>query len=259
MKLKLKLPLILLVLVFLYSCETEEIQEQSSTIESIKKKDSDIYKKDPNVRAEIDLENRMQWISYMTAQTLLRDDDARQQFENEVVNSGTYNAFHIKALLKENVQNASFKNEFRDVFYLYYNEEDLCDTGGRPRGGPTPPSPIGGIPPGTIPPSPFELYIDSILHDDCFEFYLPNGYNPLVAVGGGSGGQIVLKSTAHPLNDDAHNDGYYHNGSYCYNASEISINNNTFGIIIMVRPLRVTIGNCTYDDYSVNNFEDFLD
>ncbi|RZN84763.1 MAG: hypothetical protein EVB11_01545 [Winogradskyella sp.] len=263
MKVILKLSLILLLFSCFYSCETEEIQEDNIETKLLSNKSPirEELEVPQGLEEPIDLENRMQWISFMTVQVLLRNNDARDQFRDEVLISGTSNAFHIKALLNPDVRNETFKDEFRVVFYLYYNENDVCDGIGRPRGGPKPPGNIGGDPydPNAPPsPSPFDLYLSSILYDDCLEFYLPNGFNPLIGIGG-TGGMAFAKSTAHPLTNATTNIGYHHVNS-CL-VSEITIDNSTLGPIIVVRPLALVAAtlSCSYNNYPVDDFEDFLE
>lgn len=271
MKTILKLFAALFIFVCFFACTTDELQEETST-NKLTEENTSIslsgpmnsfgIETDDDESKEIDLENRMQWISYITAQAIMRSNDAKQQFENEVTNSGSAKAFQIANLLDDNVLDSSFKDEFRDVFYLYYDSEFSCTGNGKPKGGPTPPSPIGGTAPGTIPPTPFELYVSSILYDDCFEFYLPNGFSPLAAMNGSStGGAVFLRSTAHPLTNASSNEGYYHSNTNTSNCSvtEITANDNTGGPLIVIRPVITNSSQCTYDKYSVNNYEEFLD
>lgn len=255
MKNTIKLVFTLLLLINVYSCETEETLEQETQSETLERRGNGDGIEVLNNPAAIEIENRMQWVSYMTAQVILRDSGARQEFKDEVEDSGALNAFPIRNLLENDGRNLSFKREFRIEFFYHFNNtygensEDPCDGTGRPEGRPKPTGVLGGMSLDVI----YQMYILSLLNDNCFEFYLPNGYAPLAPLG--SSGFIVPKSTAHPMTNAISNEGFSHT-SACY-VSSITVDDNTPGVIIVVRPFTDGIG-CTYYDFLID-FEDFLD
>ena len=249
MKNIIKISTILLLLFCVYSCETEDIVIQNTVSESFSRKSGVVTEQSSE---SIDLENKMQWVSYMTAQILLNKIDARDDFNDVVVNLGGLNSFPLSTLLEAEYGSEAFIQAFRDEFFLNYNigngANDPCNGVGRPDGRPLPTGTLGGMPDDAI----FSAYISTLLEDDCLEFYLPNGYAP---IGGVGGGPSAIKSTAHPLTNAISNDGFNHD-SACF-VSTMTINDNTPGIAIVVRPFRNTT-NCTYYDYLIN-FVDFLD
>lgn len=251
---KILFKLFLCSLLFVFSCNTEDIQEEPIQPESMNRQAGlDAGSLTPE---EETLENRMQWVSYMTAQTLLESGEARRAFQNELDATGALTTVSFDAIFGDQVIDLSFFNEFRDQFFYYYNQQpgdsnDPCDGNGRPNGSPKPPGTIGGSSNNAI----FEFYISSLLTDDCFEFYLPHGFAYLEPVGNQNGFGSPILSTAHPLNFEPSNEGYKHE-TKCI-VSSMDIDDSTPGFIIVVRPYRAGVV-CTYDDYLMD-FEDFLD
>lgn len=238
----------------MYSCETEELQKGNTQSETLNYNRGVIESNIETIDSAIDIENRMQWVAYMTAQVVLRDQDARNQFIAELESSSSFNSFHIENLLGNNVLNQSFKNEFEIEFNYHYNYtpgqgSDPCDGIGRPQGRPTPTGAVGGVPVGT---TPFDLYVSSLLNENCFEFYLPN-YSSLAPIRDLRLDNV--KSTAHPMTDRVDRNQGYNHFTACY-VSTITIDDNTPGVVILVRPYRNS-NNCTYSDYFFH-FENFL-
>lgn len=157
--------LFLIMFVSFYSCEEKELLDQTS-IENhsdfkINKSALDIQNEDTD---EENLENVMQWVSYLTAQALVRNESAESFFVNTLINRSQENAMSLSDLLDND---NSFRNAFLEEFYYYSGT--ICRT----------PTPSGGPKPGDKPGSSTQgfLYIDMLLNDYNFEFYIPNGYN----------------------------------------------------------------------------------
>lgn len=251
MKTTFKLFLSALLLVTVFSCNLENIEEESvnSEIQERKTLSEDIDAITDG--KEESLHNKMQWASYITAQTLLNSSDARDQMRDALIASGSINTLNLSDLLSENLANQSFRDEFRAQFEFYLNihVNDPCSGVGRPEGTPRPTGTLGGMPETLL----FDIYVSSLIYEDCLEYYMPNGYVliPITSPGPDS----LIKSTAHPLDTSPTNVGYSHT-SRCY-VAEIDVDDFTTDIIIVVRPYRDDFG-CTYEEYDVD-FEEFLD
>jgi len=263
----------LIFLLIIISCETSDLTDEIATKESNEiqlhqnkdLKSSIIYKSiktnenyspSDNWDSTQRLHNRMQWVSYMTAQVLLRSEDARILFQNELDNSSVSNTVALEKLLDPNLANLSFYNEFVDEFLLNYHGSGTCDGIGRPRNRPTPPGDTGGATePQDLDAYLANAYITALLERDCLEFYLPNGFIFIHSTGPGPILSSHIRSTAHPLSAIAtSNDAFNHINS-CF-VDEITVDNSTNGFVILVRPYRSNTG-CLYENYYVD-FEDFL-
>lgn len=256
---KIKGVLFLLITFIMTSCNVNdiEIEEESENLVFEKHKIENINKnalRSRNVKDEA-LQNRMQWLSYITAHTIINDVNARNQFRNEANNSTPLNIITLENLINNPV-NSSFKDAFKDVFLYNYYTTTPCTNGGRPRGRPQPVGVIGGIAPGSdFDTLIFNNYISSLLENNCFEFYLPNGFFFLQSTGISNPTNNPVLSTAHPLNNSDSNYGFK-SFNTC-SVEDVNIDNSTSGLILVVRPFR-SDNNCSYSDYSVINFEDFL-
>ncbi len=241
------------MLLLVISCENGESID-SDRIESIKylkaeKHALDIPTSDFESEKEA-FENRMEWIAYMTAQLLLKNNASKQQFIDAMNNSVHTNVVKLEELLSSSVDNQSFISDFETEFNFYQEEEVSRYGCSRPSGRPTPPNPPS-VAAADFQPTDFELYVSSLLNDDCLELYMPNGYNDGIA----SESLVVIKSTAHPLDDYNSNYGYVHVG-VCNILEEI-IDKFSNGNIIVVRPYR-KFNVCTYEEYADVNFRNFL-
>ncbi|MDH7445379.1 hypothetical protein [Aquimarina sp. 2201CG14-23] len=158
--------LLLLLFVNFYSCDKEEFVtpdsiENQNTFK-VNKTTLDTYSEETE---EESLENIMQWVSYLTAQALVRNESAESFFVNTLVNGSVENTITLESLLdNDNV----FRDAFLEEFYYYHIGSVCRDI--TPSGGPRPTDGAGS---GTIG----FLYTHMLLNDYDFEFYLPNGYN----------------------------------------------------------------------------------
>lgn len=252
-----KLCLTLTVTLVLTSCDTPETSDETIKNEALLKKETanrSLEEVDWDNPEEF--ENQMQWISYMAAQVLLRSEEARQLFQNEIYNSSGSNTIPLENLIGSDIADLSFKNEFRDEFLTNYHENNPCDGIGKPRNRPKPPGTIGGTAPG-VDPNDYLVhhYYSVILDGNCLELYMPNGFAFLQATGTFNNVNIPIKTTAHPLTFDNFNSGFIHNNACSVQEIDV-IDNSSSGLIIATRPYRNN-SNCLYDKYSMN-FEDFL-
>lgn len=258
MKTFFKLSILLLVVSF-YSCEKEEITEFdttsnkrvviSNTLISNKTTTSNNNPR-PYTDAEI-LENSLQWVSFLTAQAVLKDAPAYTQFIGELNNS----TISLSQLLNLNHGNQDFRDAFETEYYIYQNpnqNNEPCAGGGRPRGVPTP-NPCD--PPCNTAVTPFSIYASRLLNDECIELYIP---------GQSFGITNGVVSTAHPMTKDSSNLAYEHFGECIVSEVTVGGNNSINSTnIIVARPDRQSqhiIGqslNCSYSQYPFN-FDNFL-
>lgn len=250
---------LLLISTFIFSCSTEEaieddINSQTLLFENeisqrITTNRNDFLQSDD----AFELENKMQWVSYITAQVLKESARARNEFIEELNNSNTPKVLFLESMLNYPNDRKYFFSEFKRVFLRNYISPGSC-SGAKPEGGPHPNGELGGR--STIDYNQvFEDYLSSILNDDCLEYYLPNGFAYFESTGTGNNSSPI-KSTAHPLNTSASNDGYLldYNHGLC-GVEEIDLVDSEPGFIIVVRPFRSP--NCFYDEYDFE-FDEFL-
>ena len=146
----------------LYSCDKEEYLDQDTLESQSVSKTNDVYFDTQS--EEQNIENVMQWVSYLAAQALIRNESAESFFVDVLANSSSENIIPLENLL-------GTENDFSDAFieeYLYYLGP-ICRVD-KPLGDPTP---------DTDPGSGSEefMYIYHLLNDYDFEFNLPNGYD----------------------------------------------------------------------------------
>lgn len=259
MKITIQLFLFSLLFLSINACNTDELLEENMESKILITEERLGIVQQNNEKEE-SLENKMQWIAYITAQALLESGEARRVFRDELNATGTPTTVSLRDLIGHTVTDASFLSEFKNQFLYYYHidsgtSDAGCDGSGRPNGRPKPPGTIGGIPPGTDFNSYiFDLYVASILNDDCLEFYLPNGFMYIESIGNSNPMNTPIKSTAHPLRNETSNEGFYHT-STCF-VTPITINDSIPGFVLVNRPFREDIV-CPYDEYAID-FEDFL-
>lgn len=240
------------------SCNINDIEEDSEIL-VIEKQKTLIENKTAlrlsTLNDDEALQNRMQWVSYMTAHVIIHNVEARNQFRYEANNVSPASIIPLKNLI-DNPLNTTFKDAFKDVFLYNYYTTSPCTDGGRPRGRPQPVGVIGGVvPDAEFDTLLFNAYVYSLLEHDCFEFYLPNGFFFLESTDTSNPTNNPIFSTAHPLNDSNNNYGFK-NFNSC-SVEEVEISDSTFGFVLVVRPFRNSTG-CLYSDYPGIEFENFL-
>lgn len=171
MKTTFRLLLLLLTIVF-YSCDKEEIQEDDP-VQSSKGFDTQNNGDEPS-----ELETRMQWVSFLVAQTIQRNSSAKEFFLNTLANSQQTNKITLRSLLGELTYNNTFVEAFK-LEFLYYANGFNCRSGDEPDGVPKPskkPPPSSNI----NLEDEEDVYVYSLLNnveEYEFELYLPNGFS----------------------------------------------------------------------------------
>jgi hypothetical protein len=197
MKYIFKLVLVLCVFTF-NSCEKEEVpvHENQNSFENFKRTDSS-----PSSTTMSPLEIRKQWVAYLTAQAILNDIEARQEFL-EALNGNFVGSLNVNADVVSLANLISYSTSSDSYFIHAFETEYNYTFGGEncgmdepgpggvqtnPRGRPIPPPPPTPviIPPGASPnpiDTSFSIYLNDVLVNYNFEFYLPNGCNDLVPI-----------------------------------------------------------------------------
>lgn len=247
----------------LFSCQqTDELSDETGTVQSEIRLRADgnnnaaynLIEEDPI------LENNMEWVSYLIAETLLFSPESRTYVANLISNNPNFNGIiPLNVLLDQNENNEAFLIAFEEHFWCFENQGANCGTnGGRPQ---------GRVNPGdNAPPTCINAYcefLNYVLSINCIELFLPHGINFSTA-------KLQIASTAHPLNNDLFNDVYIHNsvlvqaGIISNNGiimSDPSLEDTQYELdevanIIVARPYRNTT-NCTYTRFA-NDFTLFL-
>ncbi len=233
--------------IIIFSCSKQELIGENPT-----DNETTSLNKATNNRVALEkdiliLENKMQWVSYLTAQVLLKDEPARKEFVNLLSNRSP-KVIKLQDILRFDSENNSFREAFEVEFNYYQTEGNDC---GRPEGRPKPNT--QGLR-SEVTYSAFNSYISSLLEDECLELYMPNGFNSnFEAIS--SIPPTSITTSAHPLViPSKFNRGFIHKGRCQIEKSIVS--SVTMGTVIIVRPYRL-INGCSYKKYSGINFQDF--
>jgi len=212
------------------------------------------------------LENRMQWLSFISTKLIRHNTEYQNLFINELGSGSTIDA---SALIGTGPFATDFKVEFRDelIDYILGVVPDPDDELSKP-----PPPPING--PGGFGPSAEVLadeIIDYLANIHCIELYFPKGFDL------SSEEPHSITSTAHPLNNSLENEGYKRlyvgvtipdNPDQTFVTFDATVNADYLNdplntLIVVARPVRSLIvhggTDCTYTEYSEVDFEDFLE
>jgi hypothetical protein len=197
-------------------------------------------------------ERQLHWFSYIAAEVLLTDSDARQEMAFYLGNSSTDS---IKAEDLIGVNSIPAFNSFSHAFYattLYYLSGPGWPGAGDPK--PRVPPAQGGFP-NASPPWTTAFY-QALLETNCVELYLPNGVD--------FSNGFDLTSSAHPLTNGPCNEGYFViNGlGGVVTSSIIDLTQgyvNTHDNVLIARPFRSVPSDCYYFEYNGIDFEDFMD
>ncbi|WP_298761457.1 hypothetical protein [uncultured Psychroserpens sp.] len=240
------------LLISFNSCEKEAVNDYE--INSKNTQITDVYSRAKAQTQTSDseaLENNMQWVAYMTAQILIKDVNATNQFMSRY-NSGMinndYSIIRLSELLNNQQTNQSFRDAFENEFVIFNGEaHNPCENQGKPKLRPTPP-PCNPTPCALPNEDIFEIYVDYLISEHCLEIYVSGGLDLL---------QNIM-SSAHPLNTTNINAGFEHfNLNECL-VNEVTIDGNGVGNLysnlIVVRPYR-EIHECDYLQFP--NIPDF--
>ncbi len=198
-------------------------------------------------------ESRMQWAAFLTAYTVFRDQDARDELINTIPQGG--NSFELSQLFSPP---GSFAVKFEEYFNLYltcYSARPPCPE----TSGSFPDPPLGGN--GQVEATAFEEFRDYLLEDNCLELYFPAQF--VLESGAKRAFVQSIITTAHPLNNNPFNDGFklFANHSVYPSEAVMSIDGSYIvgKNVIVVRPSRDTPPpSCSYDEIEVSDFTDFL-
>ena len=190
----------------------------------------------------VKLENLMQWVSFLTAETLLDNPEAEIEFRqniSNVVNSNVAKRVSLSKLFS--YDNPAFMAAFQQTHFEYESNSWLHwdESCGRPSEGRPMLPPSGGC-------NTFCSFINAITNYYCLEMYLPNGYvTPL-----GNSNQSIT-SSAHPLNTNAYNDCFVHPS--CDNSLTITpFNLTSFPNTLVVRPYVDSKNLCEYEQLDMD-------
>lgn len=259
------LPLLLLITLGLFSsCEKENYDSfESASLKAQNQMQSNYLGGNQNCNYENDLfERQLHWMSAITSKILRFHPAARTEVQVALSNN-VANTIPAEDLIGGNSTMSAFHTAFEQEFYYYLNPPDPDSDNTRPQ---IPPA-SGGAP---GPSGIFAIYLDNILIDNCVELYFPTGLN--------LNGSFTSTATAHPLTEEDCNEGikrlYYQpngssgpgdpaeGGSYTSPVTVNDLYNNANDNVIVARPVRDNgspSSNCTYTQYNVTDFEDFLD
>ncbi len=250
-----KLLLFPTLLLVLFACE-KDTEDLNKNIEenNILLKQGFASSSNPNQQFVID----MQWISFLTAQTIYNNGPARNEFTASLSSISFVSPskkVKLSDLFSDN--NPVFMAAFEEVFLSYEandwhhsNDGHIC---GRPSEGRPQLPPSGGIDDSCTSSQLYCDFIRAITHLYCLEFYLPKG-NPIGSLG--TNDFINITSSAHPLNTSNSNDAYGHPCSL----SNTVINNanfNHYANPLITRPYTSSAAICSNPESNID-FTEFL-
>jgi len=271
-------------LILFVGCQTDDISPESDVLQlsiqqeqketqveyPIQNKSSNpVYSLTPET---IELERKMQWVAYITADVLFNDGIARNEFINQLYGpSSSMKPFiHLNDVLGTQIDihdpfKTAFKNSYKNILLEVYQITTIeCPGGATER----PPTGSGG---GNVSPISIghsnqrsvsipdidalvEEFMNYVVTEECLEIYFPIGIS-------NSLGYTNITSTAHPLIARANENLGYKRfvSSGCLEGNEIvyqDVNqgyaNSTNGPIVIVRPTRFspTQTSCDYTAYT---------
>ncbi len=228
----------------------------------------------------IELERKMQWVAYITADVLFNDGIARNEFVNQLysTNSTTKPFILLNDVLGSQIDihdpfKAAFRNSYKNILLEVYQITTIeCPGGATER----PPTGSGGGNGSPIIIGHFnqrsvsipdidglvEEFMNYIVTEECLEIYFPVGI-------ANSPGYSSITSTAHPLIARANvslgykrfvSPGCLEGNEIVYQDVNQGYANSTDGPIVIVRPTRFSSGpiSCDYTAYTFD-FTSFMD
>jgi len=200
-------------------------------------------------------EQSLAWAAYTAASVLYENSPIQQEVALHL-NSIT-KSLSLELLLGPNSPTPLFRNRFMANFQLFVDCSfghvvgDACPGGSNSPGDPACP-PCTGFNAG----AEAEVFVNYLINENCFEFYLPRGFQ--------FGLSDELTSAAHSMNDLFHtNKGFWFEYSALHPRVQSAVSQNYIQTrvhtLIIGRPVRVSLNNgCGYAGVPVNDFEDFL-
>lgn len=256
--------LVLLLSITFLSCEKESPENEDLVNTDVANFGGDFEgTPDPCCGEENLFERQLQWFSYISAEVVIGNPDARTEFLNLNLNANTEDtAIAISDLIGPDNLAPTFNSTFFD--YLVYHIENPYNWPDTSLGTPPPPPTPGGFPDTTPVEVIANIYYDIMLNSNCVELYFPNDLNFTTD-------NFELTTTSHPLTTSGANEGRrWHfqllSGGYIHPPAVINpfyAANHTN--IFVARPYRTGFQtdsdatSCSYDEYPNIDFEDFLD
>lgn len=200
-------------------------------------------------------EQSLAWAAY-TAGSVLYKNSVIQQELAPFLNSST-KSLSLDLLLGPNSQTPLFRARFMSRFQLFVDcslgnvAGDDCPGGSNSPGDPACP-PCTGLSAG----AEAQAFVDYLVNENCLEFYLPRGFQFALS--------DELTTAAHSMNDVFHtnkgflfeNSGFHPIPQNAISPSYVQTRGHTF---IIGRPVRAGLNSqCSYSEFNVNDFEDFL-
>ncbi|MCF2876010.1 MULTISPECIES: hypothetical protein [unclassified Tenacibaculum] len=242
-----KLNRFIILIFIIISCnkeETEIVSELKNNLRFNKTKSIDTATSNA-------FQAKLQWISFLVTETIIDNPTAKEEFINILNNSNVNNVIRLNDLFNPN--NLKFMNGLKKKFD-WYQFQSLNDGTVRPHNRPRPGSGPTHSPITNQISSEFELYINSLLNEDCLELYLPNGIPSQTT----SISILRIISSAHPLNNSNYNNEAY-DFSNIRDTKATEINDTTRSYMIITRPFRnAPPNNCNYQEYIGIDFKSFL-
>ena len=250
-----KLLLLPTLLLVLFACE-KDTEDLNKNIEenNILLKSGLTSGSNPNQQFVID----MQWISFLTAQTIYNNGPARNEFTASLspISFGSPSKkVKLNDLFSDN--NPVFMAAFENVFLTYEANDWVHSNGpecGKPSEGRPQLPPSGGIDNSCTSSQLYCDFIRAITHLYCLEFYLPIGFHTNQL---GTGNSTNITSSAHPLDTSNSNDAYGHPCS----VNNTVINNANFDKYanpLITRPYTSSAAICSNPESNID-FTEFLE
>lgn len=261
-----------LFFILTFSCAEEDAfikdydlyPEDISTFSTVNSFGNEALTTVPSTLDPVQFEKFMQWTSYITAQTIMSDQNIRIEIIDLLDGRESIRFSELLRDLRPDnsgSDNSLFADKFIQVLRDIISNHTINRGPGPNHASQTPPEPIlecgcGG---------PFDvadwvnLYIGSLLNTNCLELYLPNGLRTVTG-----SNSYSLTSTAHPLTNDSSNYGIVHYSEPVagFISDRVIVEMNylltvSYDHVLVVRPYR-TLQSCTYQNYAGINFIDFL-
>lgn len=251
--------LIVVAGLLLLSCEKQDPQFVDETNASINSHENTATSKFTETDNSHDqFERSMQWISYITAETLLRDPGSRNEFLTVLQRSDEGFSVPLSKMIGKSSHTPKFKAKFTELLTFYIDPDDIRPDLGKD----IPQHPVGSNNGGSQRANTAaimaEEFMTEMTREHCLEFFIPT--YPVFNQ------NYTTISTAHPLSNDDINDAFFldyelntrtgHTNTTAFIVDKVNMSSATN--LLLLRPERRNDGVCDYDDLNFIDFKDFL-
>jgi hypothetical protein len=255
--------------IFMLSCETEQVTETNQSTTNIKSNVTESYARDDYFGTQQDnsiLLSHLEWVSFISAEAILLNEDAKQEFISKMNANGT---IALEELIgSDSSPGDAFRSAFDTIleFNICIDVFGQCGRPGHVSNTPNRPAASsggggGGLLPGQEIAMAVTAFKSYVLEENCIELKI--NHNSILTQPNSIAEGVT--SVAHPLNNNNHNNGLKRISNFIAdpvdNVDDLYTLTN---ITLIARPFRLSFINvdddCAYTEFSnIQDFRDFLE